>query len=219
MRTTKEVFPTGLSRAALSQTSGAGPLWEPRHAAAKACVDSDRCQIGRNLRSCGTVATPLCPGKLSPTPQSPCCGPATRMPSCREHAFAGPCSSRWTTIPSRVPVRSSKAMVPRLPGRSSCTATSGRPMTAGPFPASPRILAMPQVMATCAFVGIGRYAKVCYFLCCQAPWPMRLAGSTSAQRGGCWTQSSARTWSRAAWPWSGDGIGSCQSSRPAGFGG
>ena len=146
-RTTADVLAIGLSRAILSPTLGAGPSWEPRHAVAKACVNSGRSPIGRNLRGGRTVATPRSHGKHSLTPRSPCCGPAARMPSCREHGFAGPCSSRWTTIPSRVPVRSSKAMVPRLPGRSSCTATSGRPRTAGPFPASPRILAMPQVMA------------------------------------------------------------------------
>ena len=126
---------------------------------------------------------------------------------------------RWTTIPSRVPVRSSKATVPRLPGRSSCTATSGRPMTAGPFPASPRILAMPQVMAKCAFVGIGRYATIFCFLCCQAPSSMRLSESTSTQRGSCWTPLSSRTWSRTVWPWSGVGIGSCLLSLPAEFNG
>ena len=184
-----------------------------------ACVYSGRSPVGRNFRSGRTVATPRCDGKLSLTRRSPCCGPATRMPRCRERGFAGPCSSHWTTIPLRVPVRSSKARGPRLPGRSSCTATSGRPRTAGPFPASRRILAVPQMMTTCAFVGIARYAKVFCFLYCQAPSPMRLSGSTSAQHEGCSARSSARTWSRTAWRLSGDGIGSCQSLRPTGFDG
>ena len=131
--TTPKGFPTGLSRARLSPTVGAGPLSESRLSAVEACVNSDRSPIGRSLRSGGKVATPRCHGKRSLTPRSPCCGPATRMPSRPEHGFAGPCSSRWTTILSRVPVRSSKARAPRLPGRSSCTATSGRPRTADPF--------------------------------------------------------------------------------------
>ena len=38
--------------------------------------------------------------------------PATWKPICREHDSAGLCFSRWTTIPSRGPVRSSKARVP-----------------------------------------------------------------------------------------------------------
>ena len=214
-----EGIPTGFSRARSIPTNGAGPLWASRHGAMRPCANSGRGRIDRNLRSGRTVATPRYPGKLWPTPRSPCCGPATWKPSGRERGFAGPCSSRWTTIPSRVPVRLSKAWVPRLPGRSSCTATSGRLRTAGPFPASPRIPTMPQVMAACAFVGIGRCAKNCCFLCCRASLPTRLPESTSARRGCCWMRSSAPPWSRTTWPWSGDGIGCRESSSPKEFDG
>ena len=185
MSATTEGIPTSLSRATSFPTIGAGPLWESRHAAVRVCANSGRGRIGRNLRSGRTVATPRSPEKLSPTPRSPCFGPATWTPSGQERGFAGPCSSRWTTVPSRDPVRSSNARVPRQLGRSPCTATSGRPRTVGPFPASRRKLAIPRVMTACAYVGIGRYAKNYCFLCCQAPSPTRLPESTIARCGGC----------------------------------
>ena len=137
MKTTATNGPTGFLRVPLHLTSGIGPSSESRHSAVTACVSSGRSPIGPNLRSGTRVAVPRCRGRLSLTRRLRCCDPTLQMPSHWERDFGGQYSCRWTTIPNRIPVRSSKATVPRLRGKSYCTATSGRPKTAGPFPASP----------------------------------------------------------------------------------
>ena len=158
-------------------------------------------------------------GKLSRTLRLPRYAPVTRISIFSEHGFAGPCSFHWTTIPTRVLVRSSNSRDPRLRGRLSCTDTFGRLKTAGRFLVSPMKSAEHQMMSICGFVGIGRSATSCCFPCCQTSSPRPLSALMSAQRVDCLARSAIRTSSGDAESRLRDGIGFCQSLQLTAFDG